>query len=110
MSTQHGSAARALSAAKGEAHCATRVSDNSLRTTQVVEEPDRALNAGDAGRYLAVYIGLPKPILARRMWQLGRRSEVATVRLGRSLQFRMADLRAFADQGGCSARASRVGL
>jgi len=61
------------------------------------EVPFKALNATDAGAFLASCIGLSEAIPARRMWALARNGSIRTVRLGRRVFFQTTVLLEFAE-------------
>jgi hypothetical protein len=59
-----------------------------------------AMNAMQAGQYLAEAMGLADPISAQRMWSLARAGAIPTVRLGRRVFFQSTVLDRFVSLGG----------
>jgi hypothetical protein len=67
-----------------------------------------AMNAEQAGRYLAEIMELPAPISAQQMWALARRFAIPCVRLGRNVWFQSLALDEFVKRGGTVTGEGRV--
>lgn len=62
----------------------------------------RAMNAEEAGRFVAGLLGLPEPLSKEHMWRLTRRNAIPHTRLGGRLWYRDTDLTQFVEQRGSS--------
>jgi hypothetical protein len=60
----------------------------------------RAMNAEEAGRFVAQLLGLPEPLSKEYVWRLTRRGAIPHKRLGGRLWYRDTDLAEFVEQGG----------
>ena len=59
-----------------------------------------AMNAEEAGRFVAELLGLPQPLSKAYVWRLTRNGKIPYKRLGGRIWYRDTDLTEFVEQGG----------
>ena len=60
----------------------------------------RAMNAEEAGRFVAELLGLPGPLSKEYVWRLTRQGKLPVKKLGGRLWYRDTDLTRFVEGGG----------
>jgi hypothetical protein len=80
---------------------------NVVNMASPIERP-KALNAEDAGRYLAEALGLPNPISEQGMWSYARSGSIPSVRIGRRVWFTVPSINEFLANGGTARAVAKL--